>query len=55
MSKLDMDELRQLKQDNMIIFEKCKNAVLSNGFSAEKMNNALEYLKIFGGNENERV
>lgn len=52
-SNLKNDEVRQLKQNNIIIFEKYKRAVRNNGFSDEKINNALTYLKIYGGNENE--
>lgn len=47
-SKLDDKELQQLAQDNRIIFEKCKTAMLNNGISEEQLNNSLEILRIFG-------
>lgn len=53
MSGFGDDKLLDLKQDNMIIFEKCKRAVRNNGFSEEEMDKALIYLKIYGGQYNE--
>lgn len=52
-SKLSGDELRHLKRDNRFIFEKCKNAVINNGFSEAQLNDTLKHLKIYGENEND--
>lgn len=47
-SKLNDKELQQLVRDNMIIFEKCKTAMLNIGISEKQLKNSLEVLKIYG-------
>jgi len=46
--KIGKQKLQQLAQDNQIIFEKCKIAMLHNGITQEQMNHSFETLKIFG-------
>lgn len=48
MSEFQRDELKQLKQDNMTVFEKCMCAVRNYGFSHDEINKALADLKIYG-------
>lgn len=47
-SALADNELQRLKQDNRIIFEKCRTAMLSNGVSEEQLNESLKILSLLG-------
>jgi hypothetical protein len=47
-SKLGENELQQLVRDNKTICEKCRTAMLNNGFSEDQMSIPLEILNIFG-------
>lgn len=48
LSKLDEKDLFQLSEDNKIIFEKCKTAMINSGVTEEQLKSSLEYTKIFG-------
>ena len=45
---LGSEQLRNLKMDNQIIFEKCKTALKDNGLPDDMINSSLKRLKIFG-------
>lgn len=47
-SRLDKNDLQRLKQDNRIIYEKCRTAMLSNGVSEEQLNESLKILSLLG-------
>lgn len=46
-SKLGDEALRQLAQDNRVIFEKCRTAMLHNGIPEEQLERSLAMLKFF--------
>lgn len=48
LSRLDKNDLERLKQDNKIIFEKCRTAMLSNGVKEEQIDCALGVVNLFG-------
>ena len=41
-------QIKQIKRNNMIIFEKCMCAIRNYGFSDNEISTALAYLKIYG-------
>ena len=45
---MEPSRLKRLKQDNTVIFEKCKSAMRNNGIADLLINRALEAVKIFG-------
>lgn len=45
---LDDKALQQLSNDNKVIYEKCKSAMLNNGVSEQQLDCAFELLKLFG-------
>ncbi len=47
-SRLDKNDLQRLKQDNRIIYEKCRTAMLGNGVSEEQLNESLKILSLLG-------
>ncbi len=45
---LDSGEILKLKNDNRVIFEKCRAAMISNGVTSGQLDSAMELLKLFG-------
>ncbi|GHU38945.1 hypothetical protein FACS1894105_13360 [Clostridia bacterium] len=47
-STLCDSDLKQLANDNKIIFEKCKIALFNNGIPEEQLNNSLAIIEFYG-------
>ena len=45
---LDSGEIESLKDDNRVIYEKCRAAMLHSGVSREQLDTAMKLLKLFG-------
>lgn len=45
---LDSGEIQKLKNDNKIIYEKCRTAMTANGVTSEQLDSAMGLLKTFG-------
>ena len=45
---LDSGEIQRLKNDNKIIYEKCRAAMISNGVTSGQLDSAMGLLKLFG-------
>jgi len=48
LKKIEKKESQQLAQDNQVIFEKCKTAMLNNAIPEEHLNGALKTFRLFG-------
>lgn len=47
-TKLDADALEKLAEDNRVIYEKCRAAMLANGITKKQLAEVFEELKLFG-------
>ena len=47
-TKLDDDALQKLAEDNRVIYEKCRAAMLANGITKEQIAEVFRKLKLFG-------